>query len=129
MTEQHAITQPVCLTFPATDVRNRINNAHAQLEQRKRSPVTTHCQYWDTNHPGQYEHWRFEQGWDLGFRDTIAFFGMRSQHCLEGGDKIGMLDLWCWKRLRDSGQTGAFVWEFEQGLRQGICDFYECAGV
>ena len=44
--------------------------------------------------------------------------------------RLGMLDLWCLKRLRESGQAGAaFVWEWEQGLRQGVRDLYECAGV
>lgn len=48
----------------------------------------------------------------------------------EGGDKIGMLDLWIRKRLVDSGLcVGKFTWEWEQGFRQGVRDFYESAGV
>jgi hypothetical protein len=46
-----------------------------------------------------------------------------------GGDKIGCLELWVLKRVRESGMRGGFVWEFEQGVRAGIRDFYEVAGV
>ena len=45
------------------------------------------------------------------------------------GDKIGMLELWILKRIRESGQGGKFVWEYEQGLRQGVKDFYQLAGI
>ncbi|EMD00666.1 glycoside hydrolase family 5 protein [Baudoinia panamericana UAMH 10762] len=129
MTEQHAIVPPSSLTLPANDVQGRIQAAQQQLAQRKQDNVGAHCHYWDSNHPGQYEHWRYEQGWDVGYNDAMAFFGMRNQSGLQGGDKIGMLDLWCLKRLRESGQGGKFVWEFEQGLRQGVRSLYEAVGV
>ena len=128
-TEQHAVTPSASLMLSAADVRSRIAQAQAQAQQRKQSTVSAHCSYWDTTYPGHYEHWRFDQGWDLGFRDATAFFGMRAQSGQDGGDKIGFLDLWCLKRLRESGQTGSFAWEFEQGLRQGVRDLYECVGV
>jgi hypothetical protein len=54
---------------------------------------------------------------------------MRAQRGFEGGDKIGMLELWVLKRIRESGQGGKFVWEYEQGLRQGVRDFYQLAGI
>ena len=111
-------------------MQQRIQGAQSQQQQRKQDTVGAHVHWWDSNHPGQYEHWRFEQGWDVGFHDAMAFFGMRGgQGGLNGGDKIGMLDLWVLKRLRESGQGGKFIWEFEQGLRQGVRDFYGCAGV
>jgi aryl-phospho-beta-D-glucosidase BglC (GH1 family) len=125
MNEQRDLCIPPSLVLSTAEVRNRVNQAQAQKAQRKNKTVSAHSTYWDTNYPGTYEHWRFEQGWDIGFNDALAFFDMRGQHGHEGGDKIGMLDLWCLKRLRESGQTGNFVWEFEQGLRQGIRDFCE----
>ncbi|KAK4541399.1 hypothetical protein LTR36_008000 [Oleoguttula mirabilis] len=127
MTEKQAIVPPPSLTL--SDVPSRVQHAQGQQGQLKQNAVGAHSHYWDTNHPGQYEHWRFEQGWDLGFGDAAAFFGMRSQGGVQGGDKIGMLDLWVLKRLRDSGQGGKLVWEFEQGLRQGVKNFYESAGI
>jgi aryl-phospho-beta-D-glucosidase BglC (GH1 family) len=129
MTEAHAIVPPPSLTLSAGDVQGRIQSAREQQGQRKQNAVGAHMGYWNNNHPGQYEHWRFEQGWDVGFNDAMTFFGQRSQLEIDGGDKIGMLDLWVLKRLRESGQGGKFVWEFEQGLRQGVRDFYECVGV
>ena len=59
----------------------------------------------------------------------MHFFGMRSHRGFEGGDKIGMKELWVLKRIRESGQGGAFVWEYEQGIRQGVKDFYQLAGI
>lgn len=129
MTEQHAIVPPASLTLEPDDVQNRINNARSQRDFKRGNTWGAHCQYWDSNHPGQYEHERFAQGWDVGFDDAAAFFALRSQHGQRGADKIGMLDLWTLKRLRESGQGGPFVWEYEQGLRQGIKDFYTCVGV
>ncbi|KAF2717490.1 glycoside hydrolase family 5 protein [Polychaeton citri CBS 116435] len=129
MTENHAIVPPTSLTLPASDIQNRVSNAQSQQHDRKQGSVGAHCHYWDTNHPGQYEHWRYEQGWDVGFNDAMAFFQSRAQRGLDGADKIGMLDIWVLKRLRDSGQGGGYVWEFEQGFRQGVKDFYQCTGV
>lgn len=129
MIEQHCLCVPACLTLLAAEVKNRLSQAQSQKAQRKNKTVAAHCNYWDTTYPGTYEHWRFEQGWELGLNDAATFFGMRGRQKLDGGDKIGMLDLWCLKRLRESGQSGTSVWEFEQGLRQGIRDFGECVGV
>ena len=129
MTEQHAITPPESLMLSADEFHNRMTQAQTQKTARKHNTVSSHCQYWDTTYPGHYEHWRFEHGWDLGFHDAMGFFGMRTQQGFRGGDKIGMLELWCLKRLRESGQSGGLVWEFEQGLRQGVRDFYECVGI
>jgi hypothetical protein len=129
MTEQHAIVPPQSLQFSSSDVQQRIQTAQSQQQQRKQDTVNSHIHWWDSNHPGQYEHWRFEQGWDVGHHDAQAFFEHRSRNGLDGGDKIGMLDLWVLKRLRESGQGGRFVWEYEQGLRQGVRDFYQAVGI
>lgn len=129
MTEQHIMLPPASLTLEPGDVQNRVSNARSQRDFRRGNTWGAHCQFWDSNHPGQYQHERFAQGWDVGFDDAATFFGMRSQHGQRGADRIGMLDLWVLKRLRESGQGGPFVWEFEQGLRQGIADFYVCAGM
>jgi hypothetical protein len=133
MTEHGAITAPSNLLLSADDVSRRTRAAEGQRDGRRGGSWGAHCQYWDSRHPGEYEHWRFETGWNLGWNDACAFFGMRAETDGGGGggggDKIGMLELWVLKRLRDSGQGGAFAWEFEVGLRQGIRDFYECVGV
>ncbi|KAJ8611645.1 hypothetical protein MRB53_037869 [Persea americana] len=129
MTNAQSITPPASLRLSKGEIDGKISDAQYQQQDRKTQTVNAHSNYWDSNHPGTYEHQRFAQGWDVGYSDAIAFFGMRSKQGLEGADKIGMLDLWCLKRIRESGQGGPFVWEFEQGLRQGIRDFYQAVGV
>ena len=130
-TKDGAITAPHNLFLSHDAIRNRISNAQSQLDAKCGQTFGSHCHYWDSNHPGNYEHWRFEQGWKLGFNDAMTFFGMRANGHLygAGGDKIGMLDLWVLKRIVESGQAGKLLWEFEQGFRQGVRDFYEVAGV
>ncbi|WPG98301.1 glycoside hydrolase [Acrodontium crateriforme] len=129
MTEKGAITPPQSLSLSSQEVQSRTQHAQGQAQDQKQKTVSAHVHYWDSNHPGQYEHWRFEQGWDVGFNDAAAFFTSRSQNGQNGGDKIGMLDLWVLKRLKESGQSGKCMWEFEQGLRQGLRDFYGLAGI
>ncbi|QIW94888.1 hypothetical protein AMS68_000406 [Peltaster fructicola] len=129
MTDASAMKPPMPLTLSKDDAQNRLSTAQQQRDGRRQQTISNHTNYWDSNHPGNYEHWRFEQGWDVGFNDAMQFFGMRGQQGLEGADQIGMLDLWCLKRLRDSGQGGQFVWEFEQGVRQGVKDCYQSLGL
>ncbi|KAK3724362.1 Glucan 1,3-beta-glucosidase 3 [Vermiconidia calcicola] len=130
MVDGGKIKAPLCLQLSKDDVHHRLQNAYAQQVQRRQRTVSKHCQWWDSNHPSYYEHWRFEQGWDLGWADAVAFFQMRNQAGLAGADRIGMLDLWVLMRLRETGNGVAkFGWEFELGLRQAVRDFYEAAGV
>jgi len=98
-----------------------------QLEQR----MTEHTNYWNKTCPGElFEHWRFEEGFKIGWNDAMSFFRMKNKSCKPGGgDRIGMIDLWVRKRIVDSGMKGKFVWEFEHGLRTGIKDFETCAEV
>lgn len=130
-TKIRAITPPNSLCLSPSDVQSRLSHAQSQQEGQLQSTMGAHCNYWDSTYPGQYEHWRFEQGWRVGFNDALAFFGMRANGGLQGhgGDKIGMLDIWVKKRIVESGQAGKNLWEFEQGLRQGVRDFYQLAGI
>jgi hypothetical protein len=92
--------------------------------------------------------------WELGWADAKAFFLARSTGILStaistgvrerepavdnenisyGGDKIGLMDLWVLKRMKDVGCASKgkcpFGWEFEQGFRQGVAAFYSAAEV
>ena len=43
---------------------------------------------------------------------------------VEGGDKIGALELWIGKRMVEAGQLNSLMgWEWEHGYRQGVKDF------
>lgn len=92
--------------------------------------VDQHVTYWNNQAPTMGgEHWRFENGWKVGYNDALAFFQGRSTEAVQGGNKIGNVEVWVLKRIRESGFRGKFVWEFEQGLRRGIADFYGTVGV
>ncbi|KKY28201.1 putative glucanbeta-glucosidase [Diplodia seriata] len=142
-TEKGAITPHWTLTLTADDVRQRLEVAQAQRDERFGQTFAQHCGYWDNNSPGtQFEHWRYEQGWKQGFDDAAAFFGMRVNGGYGdvgalgeggagggvGGDKIGSLEVWVRRRLIESGMGGPCVWEYEQGLRKGVGEFCELAG-
>lgn len=133
--KNQAITPPTSLTLSHEDIQQRIQRARSQQDDRFNAAFGGHCSYWD-GQGGNYEHFRFEKGWRLGFSDAEAFFTARAEGKVPsggsrvGGDKIGFLDLWIRKRIVDSGQAvGACLWEWEAGFRQGVGAFYELVGV
>lgn len=110
----------------------KLSMAQSERERPRNEAVSAHVSFWSRQSPGQtFEHWRYEAGWDLGFSDAFSFFSMRTNGRLTGagGDKIGLLDLWVVKRIKDAGQRGGFVWEFEQGMRRGVADFYALVSI
>lgn len=110
------------------DVQSRAQQADSQREGMFRAAIDGHVKYWNQTSPNQqFEHWRYETGWNAGFSDARAFFAGRQGR--DGGDKIGALELWVRKRVVESGMGGGYVWEFEQGIRKGVQDFYQSAGV
>lgn len=132
-----AITPPSNLTLHRAGVKDAIARAKFQQSKALLTANAQHCGYWDQACPGKtFEHWRFEHGWKVGFGDAVVFFAARVDGILGteaasegGGDKIGCLEIWVRKRCVDCAMTGDFVWEFEQGVRRGVMDFYACAGV
>lgn len=125
------VLPPRPLTLSVDEIRQRIESAQRKRQELGTQARSDHEEYWSTTSPGQrFEHELYSQGWDTGFSDAQSFFGMRTEAGLpEGGDKIGMLDVWTKKRLLESGQRGEFVWEWEQGFRAGISAFYNAAGI
>ena len=134
MTKKRTITPPPELLLSFDVVKSRIEHAMQQRETLRTQACSAHEEYWTRESPKtHFEHWRYENGWDLGFSDVQAFFGMRANQSLPGpkmgGDLIGALDAWIRKRIREGGMVGDFVWEWEQGFRQGARHFEECAGI
>lgn len=116
-----------------------------------------HEAYWDarSGKSAYFEHWRYGDGWHQGWCDARDFFAGRAngliptaekavgigcrfgvkakkEDTVVGADKIGFLDLWILKRMRDEGRAGVgdrdregceFGWEWEHGFRKGVCDF------
>jgi Cellulase (glycosyl hydrolase family 5) len=136
-TNDGAIVPPASLTIPIGEVPNRINAAAAQHQPLQQAALREHSQYWDRTAPGtRFEHWRFGNGWDLGWRDARAFFGAKALGVVpgggDGGDKIGCLDVWVQKRMRETGsmkEQAALGWEWEHGFRKGVRDFYKTVGI
>ena len=120
-----AIAVPRYLTFDFATVRDRRGHAQEHKESLKSRDINNHNEYWHEAAPWQeFEHWRFEEGWELGYQDAVGFWEMRLNHGIQGAQKgadtIGLLDLWILKRLRQLGAVGDFVWEWEHGFRQGV---------
>lgn len=89
------------------------------MEARGRA-VREHVEYWGKVVPGEeMEHWRFEAGYDVGFKDAEAFWE-------SAGSTVGFVNLWTGKRIREhaakSGWGGRWLWEFEHGVKRGIRD-------
>ena len=131
-TQSGAVTPPAYMRLSAADVRSRAQKASSEKAARLKSSYDTHVAYWNSAEPNKkFEHRKFHSGWQVGFEDALAFFRMRSSGKLGGGggsDKIGLLDLWVKKRIRDGDLRGDFVWEFETGLRKGVEDFGKLSG-
>ncbi|KAI9812126.1 MAG: Glucan 1,3-beta-glucosidase 3 [Pycnora praestabilis] len=131
-TNSSALTPPPSLLLSSADLSTRFSTAQTQRTQLKTTAINNHKNYWTSTAPSQtFEFYRFGDGYDVGFSDAFAFLQARSEMGLggSGGDKIGNLDVWVKKRIVESGQGGAFVWEWEQGFRQGVGDFCNIADV
>lgn len=125
-TDAGSIVPPYVATISVVDRRGLVEKARHEQDDRSHEALQQHVNYWNQTNPnGHYEHEKYEHGWKVGYQDALAFFdGQGTQ-----GDKIGMLELWVLKRIRESGYSGGFTWEFEQGLRKGISDFYASVSI
>ncbi|KAF2430505.1 glycoside hydrolase [Tothia fuscella] len=118
------------LIMGSSEIRAVVTRTQDQKDTLRQRCYSDHIMYWDNAAPlDPFEHWTYAQGWDVGWGDATAFFKMRQDNSIGGGDRIGCLDLWVRKRLEESGMVGKFVWEFEGGLRKGISCFWDVVGV
>jgi hypothetical protein len=66
-------------------------------------------------------------------QDRVPVSTAVDAQCPGGGDKIGALDLWILKRMREEKCADRdiceFGWEWEHGFRKGVQDFYAAVGV
>ena len=128
MVKKKAIVAPANSILGFDEVRERLERAKLLRDGKRKVAVDDHVRYWDNAAPkGRFEHWRFEEGWDLGYADASVFYSMRVSGAVQrakwGADTIGVLELWVLKRLRESGQRSGFLWEWEHGFRQGVSAF------
>jgi aryl-phospho-beta-D-glucosidase BglC (GH1 family) len=132
-TDKGNITPPPEAALPSSEVRSRSDHARSQRQNRRDDAVNGHVGYWTQTTPeGNFEHWRYEQGWDLGFLDAEKFWSAKAEGVVpgEGADRIGALDLWLLRRILETGNAGTkFAWEWEQGYRRAVKDWYSLVGI
>ncbi|KAJ4993760.1 endo-beta-1,6-glucanase [Stagonosporopsis vannaccii] len=125
-TDSKNIVPPQQALLAPDEKARRLEKAKSEQGTRQQQAYQQHVDYWKQLDPnGTYEHEKYAHGLHIGYSDAMAFFNGCGTHC----DRIGMLELWVLKRLRESGYRGGFTWLFEQGLRKGVNDFYGSVGV
>ena len=143
--EKDTIIPPPNLRLTREEMMNKLEVSEEKRSALMMAATEQHNDYWDSSASGRkFEHWRFDKGWRLGWTDAKDFFVAQLEGLLPGGedrasevgpggDKIGALDLWVLKRMKEERcadrQTCGFGWEWEQGFRKGVDDFYEAAGI
>ncbi|WFC99587.1 hypothetical protein MYAM1_002332 [Malassezia yamatoensis] len=93
-----------------------LQQVHSTIQQQQSNAYQGHCKYWDQQKSGgKYEHWRFEQGFQLGANDALDFF--------KRGSEVGFVHNLSLLRLaaheKEAG-TSKYVWEFEHGYKAGV---------
>ncbi|KAF8853482.1 glycoside hydrolase [Acephala macrosclerotiorum] len=107
------ITAPASITLATGDVNNRASNANGAAQGLHGTALNAH------------------NGWT----DAQTFFTARANRLVpggNGGDKIGFLDLWVRKRMLETQNeqiSTGFGWEWEQGFRKGLADYYGAVGI
>lgn len=77
-TDNGQIVAPQPFKLTVKEVRESLTRADEQRSKLLRDSLTGHTQYWDSTNPGaKFEHWRYADGWELGFRDAREFFAAR----------------------------------------------------
>ncbi|KAG5366382.1 putative glycosyl hydrolase [Yarrowia sp. B02] len=87
----------------------------AGIKEAATKATEEHSAYWD-QHKGNYEHWRFADGFVSGWQDAAAFYEFH-------GSTIGRINAWQDARraqhIASKGNSGA-IWEWDQGFDAGI---------
>ena len=138
--EKGSITAPSVSSISTEQIRDKLKIGEDKRSQMMAAAMDEHIKYWKQAAPDGYmEHWRYGDGWHLGWTDARDFLKARADGLLPGGgntgggDKIGALDLWILKRMKEEGVVDrakcGFGWIWEQGFRRGMSDFYQTVKV
>jgi hypothetical protein len=106
---------PTGLTLSPQRLAEIAEQAKAGQLALRAKAFAEHADYWAQHGGGkQMEHWRFEQGYDVGFWDAVEFWGNK-------GHALGFVNLWAGKRLREHvAEKGAWdtpwLWEVSAPL-------------
>ncbi|KAK9381316.1 glycoside hydrolase superfamily [Kockiozyma suomiensis] len=103
-----------CISFPKRTGRKPPNTDGTP---EAKNAVQSHAQYWDKEtHGKKMEHWRYEMGFAIGWRDAAQFWAIDES-------RIGARETWKSMRTADHIRNkggGEFIWEFEQGYTSGF---------
>ena len=133
-----ALLSPVEHHLKKDDVLQKLKKADHQRSKMMMEAMQTHSTYWDNQASGaRFEHWRYVDGWHLGWVDARDFYRARSEgmlgSCEKGADAMGMVDLWVLKRMKEERvsvkEECEFGWEWEVGFRKGLSDFEKSVGL
>ena len=85
--------------------------------------IGEHSGYW-SQYKGQYEHWRFSDGFTQGWDDAYWFF-TQEEYTSTSIPELGFPGQWCKRRLsghvKEKGSSNN-LWEYgEQGCMSSIC--------
>lgn len=124
-TTNKAIMPPPMRTLSSEQIQKILETARRCEGEFCNQAFQQHVDYWKSTASAM---WRYKEGWMRGYRDAMIFFEGRADDAISGANKIGNLEIWILKRLREFGDRSEFVWHFEHGLRRGIRDFYAILG-
>jgi hypothetical protein len=72
------IVPPRALTLTVKEVRQKLSTADESRARLLQDALEGHTSYWNVTSPGsRFEHWRYADGWALGWRDARDFFAAR----------------------------------------------------
>jgi len=132
-----AICPPAWLRLKSYEVQERADLAESQKAEIAEQAVLCHTDHWNRTAPGKkFEHRWYGEAWQVGWEDAKAFWfcrmnGMMGEMAREAGgaERIGCLEIWVEKRLRESGKVGEFCWQWEHGFRAGVRAFEGLVGI
>ncbi|EMD32256.1 glycoside hydrolase family 5 protein [Gelatoporia subvermispora B] len=92
----------------------------ARRDAAKDKALDEHATYWN-QWPGNYDHWRFAEGFIQGWDDAWGFLSTSASHPGAFVQELGFRGPWAKRRAqahaREKGDGN--LWEFEHGFSQG----------
>lgn len=106
---------------PHRGQRRSIHELEGARQGAQENALNSHTAYWDQQGGGPYEHWRFAEGFNLAWSDSLEFLKE------DESNEIGFFGQWQKARTaaysQSKGQGSRFIWEFKQGFIQGVLAF------
>jgi hypothetical protein len=102
-TQNRAITPHPVQSVPQSLIQGLVERAQTKRDERMYNAVNQHVSYWDHLSPDMpAEHWRYENGWKLGYQDALVFFQGRPQQGVASGNKLGNVEVSVSRRIPDA---------------------------